>query len=91
MIDTSRLARIDAALAAGEATRVVDDACALIDEDPASKDAQRAYLRVLLAWARVQTDLVDRVFPQPVRVRVRSKLPALYESQDLTARDVVLR
>jgi len=32
-----------------------------------------------------------RVFPQPVRVRVRSKLPALYESQDLTARDVVLR
>jgi len=82
MIDTSRLARIDAALAAGEATRVVDDACALIDDDPASKDAQRAYLRVLLAWARVQTDLVDRVFPQPVATRGRRKVSAIVCSID---------
>jgi len=65
MIDAARLARIDAALAAGDVSRVVDDACAMIDEDPASRDAQRAYLRVLLAWARGQPGLADRTFPLP--------------------------
>lgn len=82
MIDAARLARIDAALAAGDVSRVVDDACAMIDEEPASKDAQRAYLRVLLAWARSQPGLADRMFPQPSATRGRRRVSAIVCSID---------
>jgi hypothetical protein len=82
MIDTSRLARIDAALAAGTAASVVDDARALIDAEPASKDAQRAYLRVLLAWAKSQPGLADRMFPQPPATRGRRRISAIVASID---------
>jgi len=82
MIDAARLARIDAALAAGDVSRVVDDACAMIDEDPASRDAQRAYLRVLLAWARGQPGLADRTFPLPSATRGRRRVSAIVCSID---------
>jgi hypothetical protein len=82
MIDAARLARIDAALAAGDVSRVVDDACAMIDEEPTSKEAQRAYLRVLLAWARGQPGLADRTFPLPSATRGRRRVSAIVCSID---------
>ena len=82
MTDAARLARIDAALAAGDVSRVLDDACALIDAEPASKEAQRAYLRVLLAWSRGQPGLADRMFPQPPATRGRRRVSAIVASID---------
>jgi hypothetical protein len=70
-----RLARIDAALRTGRGASVVDEACALVDAHPGWRDAQRAYLRVLLEWSATQPELVTRAFPpppahRPVRVSV---------------------
>ncbi len=61
----ARLAALDCALQAGRGVEVVDDARALVDDEPGWHAAHRAYLQVLLEWARTQPGLVARVFPPP--------------------------
>lgn len=80
--DDPRLARIDDALRAGDVSRVVDDACALIDAYPAWRDAQRAYLQVLLAWSRGRPGLAERMFPAPPATRGRRRISAIVCSID---------
>ena len=65
----ARFARLDARLREGSGADAISDACELIEEEPAWIAAQRAYVQALLAWARTQPRLVERMFPPPVAAR----------------------
>lgn len=80
-LDT-RLARLDAALREGRGAEVVPEACELVDDEPGWGPAQRAYLSALLAWARAQPRLVERVFVPPPPVARRPKVSVLVCSID---------
>ena len=59
------VARVEAALRAGNVAADIGAACSLIDEFPEWQTAHRVYLQSLLAWSRDQPDLVRRMFPPP--------------------------
>lgn len=65
----ARLARIEARLREGRGVDAVADACELVDDEPGWVAAQRAYVQALLAWARAEPRLVERIFPPAVRAR----------------------
>ena len=78
----ARLAEVESGLQAGRGAEVVSEACALIDDAPGWRAAQRAYLQALLAWTRTQAGLVLRVFPPPPVSARRPRVSVLVCSID---------
>jgi hypothetical protein len=82
------IAEADAAWSAGDRVRAMSLLTALAARAPTSaaawrwKAAHRAYLQALLAWARTQPGLVERVFAPPPPIARRPKVSALVCSVD---------
>lgn len=78
----ARLERLNAALRGGRGADAIEDACELVDEEPGWAAAQRAYVQAMLAWARKEPRLVERVFPLPPAPAQRPRISVLVCSID---------